>query len=49
MELQAIKEMVIVTTKTIMRGVNGMEMIVVMVVLISTVLFANVLTPIINL
>ena len=49
MELQAGLEMVIVTTTTIMRGVIGMETIVVMVVLMSSVLFANVLIPIINL
>ena len=42
-------EMVIVTRPTIMRGVNGMEMIVVMVVLMITVIFVNVLIPIINL
>ena len=41
--------MVIVTRPTIMRGVNGMEMIVVMVVLMITVIFVNVLIPIINL
>ena len=49
MELQAGLEMVIVTTTTIMRGVIGMETIVVMVVLMSSVLFANVLIRIINL
>ena len=49
MELKAGLEMVIVTTTTIMRGVIGMETIVVMVVLIISVLFANVLIPIINL
>ena len=43
------KVMVIVTRPTIMRDVNGMEMIVVMVVLMITVIFVNVLIPIINL
>ena len=41
--------MVIVTIKTIMRSVNGMEMIVVMEETRTIVMSADVLIPIINL